>query len=257
MKKRFGKKEYVSKQGRKKAKPESTLDESIAFDDLDVDHGMDYMETEEDVGKSKKSDETEEVKLTADTEEVVEDKGSDKKRGSSEELVSTAVPKIISTARPDVNAARQQDSDVEPKIPPTTSIFDDEEITMAQSLIKIKEVKAKETGVSIKDVKDSSRPARSVLTLKPLPTIYPKDKGKGVLKESPEKKAKRGDLDAAQIKKDAEVARLIHEEELAEIEREKEERQREEQTSKAAIAEIYDEVQAGIDADALFAAKLQ
>ncbi|GJY41774.1 hypothetical protein Tco_0429044 [Tanacetum coccineum] len=33
MKKRFGKKDYVSKQGRKKSKPESTLDDSIVFDD--------------------------------------------------------------------------------------------------------------------------------------------------------------------------------------------------------------------------------
>ncbi|GJY43756.1 hypothetical protein Tco_0431969 [Tanacetum coccineum] len=40
----------------------------------------------------------------------------------------------------------------------------------------------------------------------------------------------------------------------AEVERE---RQREEKASKAAIAEMYDEVQEGIDADALFAAKLQ
>ncbi|GJS25304.1 hypothetical protein Tco_0453936 [Tanacetum coccineum] len=39
-----------------------------------------------------------------------------------------------------------------------------------------------------------------------------------------------------------------------EVERE---RQREEEASKAAIAETYDEVQAGIDADALFVAKLQ
>ncbi|GKA78745.1 hypothetical protein Tco_0785282 [Tanacetum coccineum] len=39
-----------------------------------------------------------------------------------------------------------------------------------------------------------------------------------------------------------------------EVERE---RQREEKASKAAIAETYDEVQVGIDADALFVAKLQ
>ncbi|GJS30769.1 hypothetical protein Tco_0491389 [Tanacetum coccineum] len=45
MKKRFGKKEYVSKQGRKKSKPESTLDDSTVFDDQDADHGMEYMET--------------------------------------------------------------------------------------------------------------------------------------------------------------------------------------------------------------------
>nr|GFD46167.1 hypothetical protein [Tanacetum cinerariifolium] len=35
------------------------------------------------------------------------------------------------------------------------------------------------------------------------------------------------------------------------------EKQREEEASKAAIAEMYNEVQAGIKADALFAAKLQ
>ncbi|GJV71112.1 hypothetical protein Tco_1491107 [Tanacetum coccineum] len=49
MKNRLGKKEPVSKQGRKSAKPGPTLD---AFDDLDADlaHGMDYMDTEEALG---------------------------------------------------------------------------------------------------------------------------------------------------------------------------------------------------------------
>nr|GEZ03899.1 hypothetical protein [Tanacetum cinerariifolium] len=72
--------------------------------------------------------------------------------------------------------------------------------------------------VSIKDIEDSSRPARSILTLKPLLTIDLKDKGKGVLEE-PEhaKKMTISDLDAAQIAKDAEVARLVYEEELAEL----------------------------------------
>ncbi|GKE11796.1 hypothetical protein Tco_1415347, partial [Tanacetum coccineum] len=51
-------------------------------------------------------------------------------------------------------------------------------------------------------------------TLKPLLTIDPKDKGKGVLKESPVKKVMRSNLDAAQIAKDAEKARLIHEKKL-------------------------------------------
>ncbi|GJT97342.1 hypothetical protein Tco_1092860 [Tanacetum coccineum] len=153
MKKRLGRKESVSKQGRKNAKLEPTLD---AFDDLDVDGG------------------------------------------SAEELVSTVVPKTVSTARPDVDAARKEDKE-----------------------------KAKEKGVSIKDIKDSSKPIRSILTLKPLPTIDPKDK---------------------------EIARQLQVDLQAEVERE---RQREEEASKAAIAETYDEVQAGIDADALFAAKLQ
>nr|GEU72296.1 hypothetical protein [Tanacetum cinerariifolium] len=97
------------------------------------------------------------------------------------------------------------------------------------------------------------KPARSILTLKPLPTIDPKDKGKGVLEElEPTKKMTRSDLDAAQIAKDAEVAKLVYEEELVELEREKEKRQREEEASKAAIAEMYDKVQVGIEADALY-----
>ncbi|GKC68003.1 hypothetical protein Tco_1100601, partial [Tanacetum coccineum] len=76
---------------------------------------------------------------------------------------------------------------------------------------------------------DSSRPERSILTLKPLPTIDPKDKGKKFTRR-------------LQVYLQAEVER---------------ERQREEEASKASIAETYDEVKAGIDADALFAAKLQ
>nr|GEW06664.1 hypothetical protein [Tanacetum cinerariifolium] len=83
------------------------------------------------------------------------------------------------------------------------------------------------------------------------------DKDKGVLEEpDPTKKMTRSDLDAAQIVKDAELTRLVYEEELAELEREKEKRQKEEEASKAVIAEMYDEVQARIEADALFAAKL-
>ncbi|GJS20644.1 hypothetical protein Tco_0449276 [Tanacetum coccineum] len=91
--------------------------------------------------------------------------------------------------------------------------------------------------------------------MKPLPTIDPKDKGKSVLEEpEPAKKMTRSDFDAAHIARDAEIARQLQVDLQAELERE---RQREEEASKAVIAEIYDEVQAGIDADALFTAKLQ
>ncbi|GJT29819.1 putative ribonuclease H-like domain-containing protein [Tanacetum coccineum] len=233
IKKKLRKKEYVSKQGRKKAKPGPTLDDSTLDDlDLDLDHSMDYIETEEAVDEGRLSKETKELKLTADTEEIAKDKGSGEKGGKV--------------------------SAVEPRTPPaTTSIFDDEDITMAQTLIKMKEEKAKEKGVPIKKVEESDRPARSILTLKPLPTIDPKDKGKGVLKESPVKKVKRSDLDAAQIAKDAEVARLEYEEELAELEREKEEKQRQEQASMDYIANLYDEVQAKMDASEELAARLQ
>ncbi|GJZ70620.1 hypothetical protein Tco_0634471 [Tanacetum coccineum] len=252
MKNMLGKKESVSKQGRKNAKPGPTLD---AFDDLDAD-GMDYIETKDVVKEGRQSNETEVFKLTTDTEEIAKEKGSGEKGGSTEELVSTAIPETISTARPDVSTDVLEVSTATPMTPPTTtSIFDDEDITMAQTLIKMKEEKAKEKGVSIKDTKDSSRPARSVLTLKPLPTIDPKDKGKGVLEEpEPAKKMTKSDFDAAQIARDAEISRQLEVDLQAEVERE---RQKEEEASKAAIAEMYDEVQAGIDADALFTAKLQ
>ncbi|GKA45529.1 hypothetical protein Tco_0738325, partial [Tanacetum coccineum] len=149
-----------------------------------------------------------------------------------------------------VDCVGKEDSVVEPRTPPTTtSILDDEDITMAQTLIKMKEEKTKEKGVSIKDIKDSSRPARSILTLKPLPTIDPKDKGKSVLEEpKPAKKMTRSDFDAAQIARDTEIARQLQVDLQAEVERE---RQREEEASKAAIAETYDKVQAGIDVDSL------
>ncbi|GKA72697.1 hypothetical protein Tco_0778913 [Tanacetum coccineum] len=119
-------------------------------------------------------------------------------------------------------------STVEPRTPPTTTtVFDDEDVTMvmAQTLIKMKEQKAKEKGVSLTDVEDSSRivrPVRSITTLQPLPTIDPKDK---------------------------ELAQRLHEEELAELERAQQERQRQEDDTNAALAKEFDEIQARIDVD--------
>ncbi|GJU26230.1 hypothetical protein Tco_1164851 [Tanacetum coccineum] len=259
MKKRLGNKESVSKQGRKNAKPEPTFD---VVDDLDADlsHGMDYMETDEPVNEERHSNETEELKLTVDTEEIAEGKGSGKKGGSTEELVSTAVPETVSTARPevstarpDVDAPRQEVSVVEPRTPPTTTNFNDEEMNLADTLVKLKDDKAK--GVAFKDTKEIVKPARSVLTLKPLPTIDPKDKSKGVLEEEsePAKKMTRSDFDAAQIARDEEVARQLEVEWQAEMEKE---RQREEQASIDYISNLYDEVQARMDVDHELAVRL-
>ncbi|GKG39973.1 hypothetical protein Tco_0466750, partial [Tanacetum coccineum] len=106
------------------------------------------------------------------TEVIAEDKGSGEKRGST---VSTARPEV-STVRPDVGTARQEIGTADPTTPPTTTtIFDDEEMTLADTLVKMKDNKAK--GVVFKDTEELVRPARSVLTLKPLPSIDPKDKG--------------------------------------------------------------------------------
>ncbi|GKC18069.1 hypothetical protein Tco_1014851, partial [Tanacetum coccineum] len=237
---------------------------STTFDDLDIDHGMDYIETEEDVGERKESDETKKVNLTADIEKVIEDKGSGEKGGSTEELVSTAVLETVSAARPNVNAARPDDSAVEPEILPTiSSIFDDEDITMAQTLIKLKEEKAKEKRVTIKDTEDFDRPRttteRSVLTLKPLPKIDPKDKGKKVLKEEAKSDVELEGVNEAkrkfaQLERDAEVARKLNEDMQAKLERERIEQ---EEATKAALIRDYDDIQARIEADRILAARLQ
>nr|GEU46327.1 ribonuclease H-like domain-containing protein [Tanacetum cinerariifolium] len=103
----------------------------------------------------------------------------------------------------------------------------------------LKDDKAK--GVAFKDSKNTDKPARSILTLKTLPTIDSKDNEKDVLEE-PEsaKKMTESDFDAARIARDEEIVRQLKVELQAKVERE---RQREEQASMEYIANLYDKVQ--------------
>nr|GEU31957.1 hypothetical protein [Tanacetum cinerariifolium] len=213
--------ETVSKQERKNAKSGPTKDDSAKLD-AKLDEDMEYIDTEEGVNEGRQ--------ITVDT---------------ARPNVSTARPDD-DTTRPDVSTARQEVSIIGPTTPPTTTtIFDDEEMTLADTLIKLKDDKAK--GVAFKDSEDKNRPARSIIPLKPLPIIDPKDKGNGVLKE-PEsaKKMTKSDFDAAQIARDEEIARQLEVDLQAEVERE---RQREEQASMNYIENLYGEVQARTDAD--------
>ncbi|GJS68506.1 hypothetical protein Tco_0683071, partial [Tanacetum coccineum] len=193
-------------------------------------HGMDYMETKEAVNEGRQSNETEELNLDVNTELIAKDKGSGEKGGSTvctaRPEVDTTRPKVhtanapVSTAGVTISTVDPEVSVVKPRTPPTTtSIFDDEDITMAQTLIKMKEEKAKEKGVEFKDIEDSSRPVRSITTLKPLPSIDLKDKGKGILVEEEPVKIKRKDQGIDQIEREEEFAHKLHEEELAEIAR--------------------------------------
>ncbi|GJT43981.1 putative ribonuclease H-like domain-containing protein [Tanacetum coccineum] len=203
-------------------------------------------------------DKIEELNLTdrANTEVIVEDKGSGEKGGSTADQVSTGRPEVSAASVPvNVSAAT-------PSTPPTTTtIFGDEDLTIAQTLVKIrsKKAKEKEKGVVLIDEEESPRLNRSTTTLQPLPTIDPKDKGKGVLvKEEPEKpvKVKRKDQGLAQIESDAELAQRLHEEELAKLDRAQKERQKQEEATSAALAEEFDEIQARIDADHELAVRL-
>nr|GEU56634.1 copia protein [Tanacetum cinerariifolium] len=106
--------------------------------------------------------------------------------------------------------------------PTTTKIFDDEEMTLADTLIKLKDDKAK-------------------------------DKWKGVLEEPKSaKKMTRSDFDATQIAKVEEIARQLEVELQVEVERET---QREQQAFMNYIANLYDEVQERIDVDHELAVK--
>ncbi|GKF37077.1 hypothetical protein Tco_0113835, partial [Tanacetum coccineum] len=138
--------------------------------------------------------------------------------GFGNETIDAATTRV-STASATVTTSI---STAEPRTPPTTTtVFDDEDVTMAmaQTLIKMKEVKAKEKGVEFRNVEEAFRPVRSITTLQPLPKIDPKDKGKSVLVEEEPKKIKSRDQELAQIKSDAELAQRLHEEELAELNR--------------------------------------
>ncbi|GKB03227.1 hypothetical protein Tco_0831316 [Tanacetum coccineum] len=86
---------------------------------------------------------------------------------------------------------------------------------------EMKKVKAKEKRVEFRNVEEASRPIRSITTLQPLLKIDPKNK------------------------------------ELVELDRTQKERQRQEEATNTDLAEEFDEIQARIDVDALFAAKLQ
>ncbi|GKF84916.1 hypothetical protein Tco_0249814, partial [Tanacetum coccineum] len=73
---------------------------------------------------------------------------------------------------------------------PNSKIFGDDE-TIAKVLLNMSQAKAvsreKEKGVELKDIEETNRPkptsTRSLLTLKPLPKIDPKDKGKKKIEE--------------------------------------------------------------------------
>ncbi|GJZ42745.1 hypothetical protein Tco_0590000 [Tanacetum coccineum] len=129
------------------------------------------------------------------------------------EQITTTGPLHVSIAY-QVSTARAKVSVATPSTPPTiATVFDDEDVTMAmaQTLIKMREVKAKETGFEFRNVEEASRP----------------------------------------------LAQRLHEEELAELDRAQIERQRQEEATNAALTKEFDEIQARIDVDALFAIKLQ
>ncbi|GJV23818.1 hypothetical protein Tco_1376513 [Tanacetum coccineum] len=256
LKKKWMQKESVSKQGRKSAKSTPTAHTDQVFDDVDVNDAMDYMETDAYMQKG--------VSTEDQVSTVKPDEGTDKPKVSTDKPeVSTAKPKEVevSTDKLDEGTAEPKDGTSDESTAPTTVFRDDE--TIAEFLVSMSQNKAKQKGVEIKDAEDSDRPratsTRSVLTLKPLPKIDPKDKGKKVLEEEAESDAESEGVDEAerkfdQLAKDEEIARKVQEDWEAEEEMKK---LAEEEATKAALIQDFDDIQARIEADRLLAARLQ
>ncbi|GJZ67864.1 hypothetical protein Tco_0631104 [Tanacetum coccineum] len=149
---------------------------------------------------------------------------------------------------------------------PTSTIFGDDE-TIAKVLLNMSQAKAvsreKEKGVELKDIEETDRPrptsTRSLLTLKPLPKIDPKDKGKKKIEEEDESESESDDIPQAekkfkQLESDEEMARKIQEEWEGEEERN---RIAEEKATNEALIRNFDDIKARIEADRLLAEKLQ
>ncbi|GKB03547.1 copia protein, partial [Tanacetum coccineum] len=157
-----------AKPGRKSAKGEPSVNKDHLFDEIPEDT-LDYMETEDaqDVGRSR--DVMNEEKENADAEVSTEDvlNTAQQKVSTDNEKVSTDIPKV-STDGFKVNTDKEKDS--------TDRTY---EVS-----------REKEKGVEFKDVEETERPrptsTRSLLILKPLPKIDPKDKGKKKIEEEDE-----------------------------------------------------------------------
>ncbi|GJS33860.1 hypothetical protein Tco_0532242 [Tanacetum coccineum] len=263
LKKKGIQKEYVSKQGRKSVKSfkgEPSVHKDLAFDDLDdiVDDAMDYM------------DANKEVSTEAPVTIVKPNEGTDKRNeGTSKQDGGTDSTKV-STDRQGKGTADQNEGENATKTAPTTTstptptIFGDDE-TIAQVLITMSQnkQKEKEKGVEIRNVEDTERPrptsTRSILTLRPLPKIDPKDKGKKRIEEEDDTDTESKNITEAekkfkQLANDEEVARKVQEEWEAEEEKK---RLDEEEATKAALSNEYDFIQARLNADKILVEKLQ
>ncbi|GJX15200.1 hypothetical protein Tco_0206958 [Tanacetum coccineum] len=247
-------KESVSKQWRKPVKAEPTVHKDPAFEELD-DDTMDYMETEDaqDVGRT--------------SYVVHKEKESAEKGVSTEDPLSNAQPKV-STNKPEDSTDKPDEGRSATQTAPTTTtptIFGDDE-TIAQVLIIMSQnkekLKEKEKGVELKDVEETERPkpalTRSLLTIKPLPKIDLKDKGKKMIEEEDESDTDLEDITEAekkfkQLAKDEEVARKVQEDWEAEEEVNK---LAKEEATKAALSNEYDFIHARLNADNILAEKL-
>ncbi|GJR10842.1 hypothetical protein Tco_0793494 [Tanacetum coccineum] len=261
------------------AKAELSVHKDSLFDKLDDDE-IANIDTEgaQDVGRSK--DVVNEEKENADAEVSIEDvlSTAQQKVSTDNEKVSTDRPKV-STNGFKVSTDKEKDStdrtyegtddqtEGRRATQTTTSTMFGDDETIAQVLLNMSQAKAvsreKEKGVEFKDVEETERPrptsTRSLLTLKPLPKIDPKDKGKKKIEEEDESETESEGIPEAekkfkQLASDEEMARKLQEDWETEEERK---RLAEEEATNDALIRNYDDIKARIEADRLLAERLQ
>ncbi|GKA02699.1 putative ribonuclease H-like domain-containing protein [Tanacetum coccineum] len=245
-KKKRVQKESVSKQGRKNAKGDGKAKENAQSkgrtkEMMDEDKETDEvgLSTEDEVSTAKEGVSTDFEKVSTDRPKLSTD---DLKVSTDEQMESTNdqgdASEEIFEGTEDQREASQTSTQT-----PSSMIFGDDE-TIATLLINMSKAKTaskeKEKGIELKDVEDTNRPrptsTRSTLTLKPLPKIDPKDKGKKKIEEEDETESEDDDI-------------LSSEEERNKI--------AEEQATNEALIQDFDDIKARIEADRILAEKLQ
>ncbi|GKD85318.1 hypothetical protein Tco_1356472 [Tanacetum coccineum] len=225
---------------------------------VSTDRSKDSTDKEKD-STDKEKDSTDKEKDSTDTEKDSTDRPDE---GTDKQKVSTDKEKD-SADRPDEGIEGRSATPTTPT--PTPTIFGDDE-TIAQVLLNMSQAKAvskeKEKGVKLKDVENIERPrptsTKSLLTLKPLPKIDPKYKGKKNIEEDESDTESEGIPEAEkkfkQLARDEEMARKMQEDWEA---KEEVKRLAEEEAIKAALSNEYNFIQARIEADRLLALRLQ
>ncbi|GJT05245.1 putative ribonuclease H-like domain-containing protein [Tanacetum coccineum] len=285
-------KKNVSKQGRKIAKGESSVQRDPLFDEMPEDN-IDQMETDNAQSEGRTREKVDEDKEIDKEEVSTEDGVSTDKDGLSTdfEKVSTDKPKVstdgskVSTDE-QIEGADDQVEGSEENKKGNEEIFEsteqqregteekdvstDEQIEGTED--QTKEVIANSrktsqtstltpTSMIFGDLKHSytSTHHNSLITLKPLPKIDPKDKGKKKIEEEDETESEDDDIPQAvkkfkQLESDEELARKVQEEWEAEEERN---RIAEEEATNEALIKNFDDIKARIEADRILAEKLQ
>ncbi|GKE61527.1 hypothetical protein Tco_1511894 [Tanacetum coccineum] len=200
---------------------------------------------------------------------VVKDKGSVEKGGNTKgtDLQQSTIKPDEGTDKQDASTVKsdegtdKQNEDTDRTKVNTDSFVEDYCTSSCHN--EQNKLKQKEKGVELKNVEDIERPrptlTRSLLTLKPLPKIDPKAKGKGMIEEDDESDTESEDINEAKKKfkmlaNDEEMARKVQEEWEAEEEKK---RLADEESTKAAFTNEYDFIQARLNADKILAEKLQ